>query len=163
MNSPANIRVRRDEFDVEYWDADSFNHLPLLQCTQAYGVCYAGDDIVLCQEPGGTRVLPGGKREAGESLEDALHREVAEETNMRVIACSPIGYQEVRSAGREPIFQVRYVAIVEPIGPFVADADGYIIGIELVPEADAPTRLGWEAIGKRLIQRASLKRANLLT
>ena len=40
--------------------------------------------ILVLQEPSGTLDLPGGRVEDGESMKDALHREVFEETSLGI-------------------------------------------------------------------------------
>ena len=46
----------------------------------------------------GIHTLPGGGVEEGESIEDALRREIAEETGCRIASCSPLGYVEENRA-----------------------------------------------------------------
>ncbi len=80
-----------------YQDADSFDHVPLEEIGQSYGVCFYGDKIVIVLsnhvKPHWT--LVGGSREPGESPEECLRREIIEESNMRVLSHQPIGFQKV--------------------------------------------------------------------
>lgn len=154
----SRISTIKGDFDVEYYDADDFSHLPPAQCAQAYGICYVGNQIVLCRTANGTYILPGGTVEPGETLEQTLIREVQEESNMQVIKSLPIGYQKVFLPNQDPIYQVRYVATVKPYGPFVTDPAGHIVAINLVPESDAPHLLNWGDIGQQLFIRAKQKR-----
>ncbi|MVU82715.1 NUDIX domain-containing protein [Nocardia sp. ET3-3] len=47
--------------------------------TNIHVVCFIGDDIVLCRDDRDHWILPGGTREAGESIESCVIRELAEE------------------------------------------------------------------------------------
>ncbi|MFZ2620958.1 MAG: NUDIX hydrolase [Minisyncoccia bacterium] len=139
---------------VTYQDADSFDHLLDKKVTQAYGVCLLNDKIVIVYS--GKRkhwILPGGSIEEGETFEDCLKREIKEESNMKVISFTPIGYQEVHFDGR--IFnQLRYVCIVEPYGDFVSDPDGSITEIKFIDHKDYRQYFDWGDIGERIIKRA---------
>jgi len=68
---------------------------------------------------------PGGHIEKGESYEEAVIREVLEETNMRVLKQELIGYQDVyEKEPKQIIRQTRSFCLVEPVGDFVSDPDG---------------------------------------
>jgi 8-oxo-dGTP pyrophosphatase MutT (NUDIX family) len=90
--------------------------------TQAYGICFTEHrKIVLVLEPGGLWNLPGGTTETGESLEEALAREVWEEACARVVRSRYIGCQRVEDphapAGPRLYYQARFWARVE-VYPF---------------------------------------------
>lgn len=154
------IQTVHGEFTAEYHDADNFDELPIQHCTQVYGVCFYQDLIVLAKTIKETWVLPGGSIEPGETFEQTLHREVREESNMKVLSYQPIGFQKVWSSTQAPIYQLRYYCQVEPFGPFEQDlaADGGdIVSIwQIVPDQVADL-LNWDAIGDRIIERAIVK------
>src|SRR5215212_10807573 len=67
---------------------------PLEESTQALGICFTGDRrIVLVTWNGVDWSLPGGSLEQGETLEQALVREVREEACARVVSSRYIGCQ----------------------------------------------------------------------
>lgn len=143
------------KYHVVYSDTDSFEHLPQEKITQHYGVCFYGEKIVVCWHGKKEEwTLPGGKVESGESLEQTLFREVAEETNMSVISHTPIGYQEVFREDGTSVIQLRSVCVVEPIGEFVADKDGSITEIKCIDAKEWNEYIYWGDVGKRILERA---------
>lgn len=54
---------------IEYHDSDSFEDLPRERCKQVYGVCFAGDKIVIGKRVrNGNWGLIGGSIEKGETF-----------------------------------------------------------------------------------------------
>jgi ADP-ribose pyrophosphatase YjhB (NUDIX family) len=87
-------------------------------CNQAYGICFTNiGEIVLVRVDDGYWNLPGGGVESGQSLEDALVREVGEEACARVIRCRFLGCQRIDDPehpdGPQRYYQSRFWARVE--------------------------------------------------
>lgn len=80
-----------------------------------------------------------GHVESGETPEQALIREVQEESNMKVLKYFPVGY--LYTYGKD-IYQTQYLCLVEPYGPFVKDPDGGVTEIKLVKPDDLSTVIG---------------------
>jgi hypothetical protein len=84
---------------------------PLEETTQALGICFTGDRrIVLVTWNGEHWSLPGGSLEPGETVEQALAREVREEACARVVISRYIGCQRVEEldSDRPTYYQTRF-------------------------------------------------------
>lgn len=144
------------DYIVEYHDVDDFNSLDKSKCTQTYGVCFYGDKMVIGF--GGKKKdwgLIGGTIEPGETFEETLHREIQEESNMKILKSTPIGYQKVTDTrDGSVIYQLRYACVVEPFGLFVSDPAGGVTEIKLIDPKDVKRYFDWGKIGERIIGRA---------
>lgn len=143
-------------YNFEYSDCDDFSVLPFELCTQVYGVCFYGNQMIIGY--GGVKQdwgLIGGTIELGETFDQTFHREILEESNMKVLKNKPVGYQKVTDTRDGKIFyQLRYVAIVEPYGPFISDPAGSITEIKLIHPNEVKKYFNWGAIGDRIIERS---------
>lgn len=159
LKNKMNIKLETTDhcgkkFIVEYFDCDDFSTLPVEQCTQTYGVCFVGDQIVIGLRAKLYWGLIGGTIEKGETFDETFAREIKEESNMEVLRKIPVGYQKVTTEEGKVFYQLRYVAIVRPFGPFVEDPAGAIKEIKLIDSKDYKQYFDWGAIGERIIERA---------
>lgn len=143
-----------EKYQLEYHDADSFVNLPADRCKQVYGVCFYQDKIVIGKRKKGSWGLIGGSIEKGETFDQAFTREIKEESNMRVLKSAPIGYQKVTPPEGETFYQLRFCALVKPLGEFVKDPADSIVRIEFVRPEDYKQYFNWGEIGDRIITRA---------
>jgi ADP-ribose pyrophosphatase YjhB (NUDIX family) len=107
--------------------------------------CFTGDHrIVLVTWDGEHWSLPGGSLEPGETLEQALVREVREEACARVTASQYIGCQHVEEldGARRAYYQTRFWARVE-LDDFRADHE--MTARRLVAPEEFRTTLFWGA------------------
>ena len=150
---------------VVYRDIESLEELGGRTVHGVHAFCFVGDELVIVySDTKGYWTPPGGGVEPGEMVEEAIVREVLEETNMRVLAQRVIGYQEVSEPHRLTT-QVRAVCIVELIGSFVADADSGdgegVTEIKLIDPKDIKQYFDWGEVGDHVLARA-LEIKNLL-
>jgi ADP-ribose pyrophosphatase YjhB (NUDIX family) len=146
--------------DVIYAEGDQLSGLEgkILQGVHAF--CFYEDQMVLVNHPKSGWMPPGGGIEDGETYEEAVVREVKEETNMKVLHQELIGFQDTYDP-RGVVRQTRSFCIVEPYGDFVADPDGEIMEIKLIDPADYKKYFDWGAIGERIMKRAMELRNSL--
>ncbi|MFH0804052.1 MAG: NUDIX domain-containing protein [Candidatus Zambryskibacteria bacterium] len=119
-----------------------------------HGLCFCEDKLVIVYAKGkGYWTLPGGAIESGETYEEAVIREVKEESNMKVLHQELIGFQDIYEPDRT-IRQTRSFCIVESYGDFVSDPDGDITEIKLIDPKDFKQYFDWKEIGDRIMERA---------
>ena len=139
---------------VIYIESDPLESLEgkILQSVHAF--CFYGDKLVIVySEDKGYWAPPGGGIEKGETYEDTIAREVAEETNMKVLKQQLIGYQDIQEPNRI-VRQTRSMCIVEPMGDFIADPDGEVTEIKFINPKDYRQYFDWGEIGERIMKRA---------
>ena len=140
--------------DVIYHEDDPLKNLDgkVLQGVHAY--CFCNDKLVIVYaEAKKYWTPPGGGIELGETYEQAIVREVKEETNMKVISQKLIGYQDIYENDRV-VRQTRSVCIVEPISEFKSDPDDDITEIKLINPSDYKKYFDWGVIGDRIMEQA---------
>lgn len=106
-----------------------------------------GDRVLVCDTPNGPHVVPGGRREPGETLEQTARREVHEETGCRVGAMAPLGFFHFTQLADVPagypyphpeLVQVVFTAPLEgALSDGWVDAQGWEQGTSLVPVHEA--------------------------
>lgn len=116
---------------VRYYLSDE--HPPGKYVTSVRCLVMKDDSVLVVRNREGNHILPGGRLEAGETFERALHREVAEETGWTIEALSRLGFIHLEHLGPKPsgyryphphFFQVVYTALAsEYIPESLSDED----------------------------------------
>ena len=140
--------------DIIYQEGDPLQGLEgkILQGVHAF-CFYKGKMVVVYSEEKGYWTPPGGGIEAGETYEQAVVREVMEETNMKVVSQQLIGFQDIYEPGRI-VRQTRSFCIVEQNGKFTVDPDGDVTEVKLIDPQDVKKYFNWGEIGDRIMERA---------
>jgi ADP-ribose pyrophosphatase YjhB (NUDIX family) len=133
-------------------------HKGLKPITQVYGVCFYKDKILIIRSSQDKFWnLPGGQPEKGETMLQALIREVDEEASADVKSGRMLGYSKTIEPDRT-VYQLRYVAELSKIKKPTPDPDnGIIRKRRFIPIKDFNKYLQWGDVGKEIIKQA-LKR-----
>ena len=65
---------------------------PLEHVTSVRAVIFRNDTVLVVRNPNGAHIVPGGRRERNETLEETLRREVLEETGWTIGEASMLGF-----------------------------------------------------------------------
>jgi 8-oxo-dGTP diphosphatase len=142
-------------FDYTYFEGiDPMSNLDgkCLQGVHAYCFC-KGQLVLVYTAKKEYWTPPGGHIEDGETIEEAVIREVKEESNMKVLHQELIGFIDVNEPD-QIVRQTRSFCIVEPYGDFVSDPDGDITEIKMIDPKDYKEYFDWGKSGDRVMQKA---------
>ena len=112
-------------------------HVTSVRC-----LVFKGDSVLVLRNREGYHILPGGRREAGESFKQTLRREVAEETGWTIRAVSRLGFIHLEHKGPKPagyrfphphFFQIVYTACASEFMPDSKGDDDYEESAAFVP------------------------------
>jgi 8-oxo-dGTP pyrophosphatase MutT (NUDIX family) len=121
--------------------------------TSARAVMLQAGQVMVVRDPGSVHILPGGRRQAGESLEQTLRRELLEETGWAIDEPHLLGIKHFRHRNLKPagfpypdylypdylypdFFQAVYVAHARSFHPAARELGGYELGAAFHPVAD---------------------------
>ena len=139
---------------VVYEDAETIQDLGVRTIKGVHAYCFYGRKLVLVwAKDKHYWTLPGGGVEDGESIEQAVIREVKEKSNMKILKQMLLGVQDAFE-GRNIVSHTRSLCFVEPLGPFISDPDGDITQIKLIDPSDLKQYVDWGEIGDYLLERA---------
>lgn len=152
-----NLDWKGVKHNLELYESDSIEDLGIVTQTQA--IPFVDDNrIVVYKHIDEYYGLPGGTVEEGESFEDALKREVKEESACEVLDYGLIGYIKDIQLPEEKIkYQLRYWAHVKLLDEPVNDPDGKALSREVININDAAEKLNWGERGKILLELAKRK------
>jgi ADP-ribose pyrophosphatase YjhB (NUDIX family) len=144
------------KFEIIYGDVDSDLAFAGKKMESVRAYCFYQDKLVVVHESEGHWGIPGGGLDGGESVRDGAKREVAEETNMRVLKMRLVGMHEAVRPSGESVFHARVACLVEPVGDFKKDPAGEVTEIRLIDPSEF-IRLGdhhWGEMADRMLGRA---------
>lgn len=141
--------------DVCYVETDHFGDIPDEQIEKAHAVCICDGKMLLVNH---TKWdiwgIPGGTRETGESIEQALAREVLEEANCEVLDFTPISYQKIVDSENEASYRIQYICNVKPLGEFESDPAGNINKIMWVTPLESINHIEKKDFKQAVVERA---------
>lgn len=89
------------ELHVAYYVTDAAP--PEEFVTSVRAVVLAGRDVLVSRNVDSVHALPGGRRHPGETLEETLRREIAEETGWAIASPQPLGVVHLHHLGPKPL------------------------------------------------------------
>ena len=141
---------------VFYRDVDSEKDIEGIKIDSVRAYCFYQGQLVVVREPAGHWGLPGGSTEEGESVTEAIRREVMEETNMKILKMRFVSIQKVVFPEGPAYHVVRAACIVEPEGDFKADPAGEVTETKLIEPAGIIDLADshWGKMADRMLERA---------
>lgn len=130
---------------------------PRRYVTSARAIVTDGDRVLVVHDPTNNHIMPGGRLERGETPEDALRREVIEETGWSLLHFRPIGILHYTHTEAVPegwnfphpdFLQIVYAGRPDEYHPELREGDEFVLGSEFVPIADVrrcPLNAGQQA------------------
>lgn len=115
---------------------------PLQYVTSVRAIIVRGDQVLTVRDPNGVHVTPGGRIESGESLEEALRRELLEETGWSLLNISLLGFAHFHHLTPKPpehpfpypdFFQLVYAARPDSFSDTAKEVDGLELGATFLP------------------------------
>lgn len=146
------------KYDVELYEVDDVEGLSPI--TQVQVVPFVDkDQVVIYKHIDGYYGLPGGSIEPGESLEQALRREVKEESACEITDFGLIGFMKnTKKPENKVTYQLRYWAQVKLLDEPINDPCGKAVSREVVTLEEAAEKLKWGERGEILLKTGSEKR-----
>jgi 8-oxo-dGTP pyrophosphatase MutT (NUDIX family) len=144
-------KITGEEILGYHEDNNVFSALPNDQIKSVATFCYFNGKFVIVNNAGLWQPV-AGRIESGETPEQALVREVKEESNMQVLKYYPVGYHFCLRDGK-PMYQTHYLCFTKPYGPFVSDPASEVTEIKLVSYDEINKYVLSEDIGLLMLPR----------
>jgi ADP-ribose pyrophosphatase YjhB (NUDIX family) len=129
------------EFDVVAYASSVPPDLGMVTSVRAILTHAGGTQVLFVRDPEREHILPGGRRESGESLEATLHREIQEETGWTIKSTGLLGFLHFHHRTPKPegykypypdFCQFIYVAQANEYDVRVKEVGGYELSSEFV-------------------------------
>ncbi len=118
--------------------------VPLAYVTSVRSLVFRADTLLVMRNHDSTHIVPGGRREKGEHLEDTVRREVLEEAGWTIHSPAVLGFMHFHHLAPKPegyvfpypdFLQVVYMAQAEAYSPDTKLPDDYEIEATYLPLA----------------------------
>jgi ADP-ribose pyrophosphatase YjhB (NUDIX family) len=118
---------------------------PLEYVTSVRAVVTRGENALVITSPDREHILPGGRRESGESLTETLRREALEETGWSLTSLRLLGFKHFHHLTPKPdgyaypypdFLQAVYTATADTYHPELRVDDEYVLDARFLPLAE---------------------------
>jgi 8-oxo-dGTP pyrophosphatase MutT (NUDIX family) len=143
--SQETVSWKDKKFICEYYDGKDFSSISPITQVQALCITHDGN-FVIYRDREGHYGLPGGSVEPGESLEEALTRELFEEAAVVPKKIVPLLYLKFTHLPKDlgiVTYQVRYCVLVNILNQEVNDPAGKATERKIVDKAKMKKLLNW--------------------
>jgi 8-oxo-dGTP diphosphatase len=112
---------------------------PLAYITSVRGLLLRENSVLVVRDPRTTHLLPGGRREAGETLEETLRREVLEETGWQLEEPSMLGFMHFQHlAPRPEVYRYPHPDFLQVV--YRATAGEFVLEARHIQDRDTEAR-----------------------
>lgn len=130
--------------DFCYTETSDYSSVPKSEIGSVAGLCFYDGKLIVVHDAHGTFWgPPAGHLEPGETPEQAMVREVKEETGADTGTIIPLGYHRCTVEGVHIDTQVRFFCKIKSLNEFTGDPDGDITEIKLIDPKDVKQYFDW--------------------
>ena len=119
---------------------------PLAYVTSVRSLVFRSDEVLVVRDPDGYHVIPGGRREAGETLEETLRREVLEETGWTLGPVALLGLLHFRHLDPQPPGPYPYPDFLHVV--YTAEAGSFVPGALVTGEQAYELEAGFRPLAE---------------
>lgn len=139
--------------EVEWFEVTNLDELPNEAWQQIYVIGHLMGKVPIVFYDDARANLPGGKTEVGESIDETIRRELAEELNCEVLKWHLLGYQRLTEPGvTTSVYQLRVFAKLHKIGEFEVDPGGSVVGYKVIDLQDLNKEIQYGKVGERMME-----------
>ena len=152
INSLININDKKT-LEISLCLGDDISKEMISFVTKVYGITFFENKLVLIyNSKRDIWGFPGGTIEQGESLKEALLREILEETELRLVSSEYLGYSYINANKNE--LQVFFYVEAEKIKDGFVDPDESVTKNEYIDPTETSQYIDWGQVGESLISKA---------
>ena len=163
MKLESNSEFEKHPIRIQYDDERPITSYDSLKNAHAYCFNKRGE-LLICKKPGEDWSIPGGKIESGESIEEALRREIDEEVSITIKNIEYIGTVHIDwlDGFKSSVQMARFFALIDKEKEITIDpATKSIWERKYIQPNEFSKYVKWDKIGQYMADNAELLFKNL--